>query len=80
MPSPVVAELLTRFTALLSQDDPERTHAEFVRLVSETLGGCERILAGECDEVPEQALTMGGTLDALLEAHRRKGEGKEGSR
>ncbi|MEZ5063934.1 MAG: PAS domain S-box protein [bacterium] len=39
MRSPVVAELLTHVTALLSQDDPERTHAEFVRLVSGSLGG-----------------------------------------
>ncbi|MEZ4448866.1 MAG: F0F1 ATP synthase subunit beta [Nannocystaceae bacterium] len=39
--------------------------------LEETLGGCERILAGECDQVPEQALTMGGALGGLLEAHRR---------
>ncbi|MCX4244895.1 F0F1 ATP synthase subunit beta [Paraliomyxa miuraensis] len=36
----------------------------------ETLAGCEAILRGECDEVPEDALYMGGTLEELL-ARRR---------
>lgn len=40
----------------------------FVRL-EETLSGCEAILRGECDEVPEQALYMGGTLAELLAKH-----------
>jgi F-type H+/Na+-transporting ATPase subunit beta len=31
----------------------------------ETLDGCEAILAGECDQIPEAALYMGGRLDDL---------------
>ena len=36
----------------------------FVRL-EETLDGCEAILRGDCDGLPEQALYMGGTLEEL---------------
>ena len=36
----------------------------FVRL-EETLDGCEAILRGDCDDLPEQALYMGGTLEEL---------------
>ncbi len=37
-----------------------------------TLAGCEAILAGACDDVPETAFYMGGTLDALLARHRER--------
>ncbi|MEX1362273.1 MAG: F0F1 ATP synthase subunit beta [Nannocystaceae bacterium] len=37
----------------------------------QTLDGCEAILRGECDEVPEAALYMGGTLPQLLARERR---------
>ncbi|MCA9659289.1 MAG: F0F1 ATP synthase subunit beta, partial [Myxococcales bacterium] len=33
-----------------------------------TLDGCEAILEGRCDDLPEHAFYMGSTLDALLEA------------
>lgn len=33
---------------------------------ADTLDGCEAILNGRCDDVPESALYMGGTLDDLL--------------
>ena len=43
--------------------------------LADTLAGCEAILAGACDDVPEQAFYMGGALDALLARHRaREGE------
>ena len=35
-----------------------------------TLDGCEAILHGECDHVPEAAFYMGGTLDDLLHEYR----------
>jgi F-type H+-transporting ATPase subunit beta len=38
-----------------------------------TLSGCEAILAGEHDDVPEQAFYMGGALDQLLARHRERG-------
>lgn len=43
----------------------------FVEL-DETLRGVEAILAGECDQVPEADLYMGGSLEQLL--HRRASE------
>jgi F-type H+-transporting ATPase subunit beta len=43
--------------------------------LEQTLAGVEAILAGECDEVPEATLYMGGSLDALL---RRAKVGQEG--
>lgn len=36
--------------------------------LEDTLGGCEAILAGRCDDVPESALYMGGRLEDLLPA------------
>ncbi|MCA9690688.1 MAG: F0F1 ATP synthase subunit beta, partial [Myxococcales bacterium] len=31
-----------------------------------TLAGCEEVLAGRCDDMPEETLYMGGDLDSLL--------------
>ena len=38
--------------------------------LEETLEGCERLLAGEADELPEEALYMVGGLDAALRGRR----------
>lgn len=35
--------------------------------LEQTLAGCEAILGGSCDAVPEQALYMGGSLASLLD-------------
>ncbi len=46
----------------------------FVKL-EETLDDTERIIDGGCDDLPEHALYMGGTLDDLLRRHHeREGE------
>jgi F-type H+-transporting ATPase subunit beta len=38
--------------------------------VKETIRGFKMILDGECDQIPEQAFFMSGTIDAVLEAGR----------
>jgi F-type H+-transporting ATPase subunit beta len=38
--------------------------------VGETIRGFKMILDGECDQIPEQAFFMSGTIDAVLEAGR----------
>jgi F-type H+-transporting ATPase subunit beta len=38
--------------------------------VTETIRGFKMILDGECDQIPEQAFFMSGTIDAVLEAGR----------
>jgi F-type H+-transporting ATPase subunit beta len=38
--------------------------------VKETVRGFKMIMDGECDQIPEQAFFMSGTIDAILEAGR----------
>jgi F-type H+-transporting ATPase subunit beta len=38
--------------------------------VKETIRGFKMIMDGECDQIPEQAFFMSGTIDAILEAGR----------
>lgn len=55
-----------------------RLGGKFVSL-EETISGFERILDGECDDVPEQALYMVGTLDeALSKAKELRDEREKG--
>ncbi|PRP92586.1 ATP synthase subunit beta [Enhygromyxa salina] len=48
--------------------------------LEQTLAGVEAILAGECDDLAEAALYMGGSLDALLRRGREGGRADEQGR
>jgi F-type H+/Na+-transporting ATPase subunit beta len=63
------ARRLRRFlTQPLSVTEPFTGQAGAYVTTAETLDGCEAILRGDCDDVPEAALYMGGRLDELLAA------------
>jgi F-type H+-transporting ATPase subunit beta len=67
------ARRLRRFlTQPLSVTEPFTGQRGAVVATADTLAGCEAILRGECDEVPEAALYMGGTLAELLVAAGRR--------
>jgi F-type H+-transporting ATPase subunit beta len=67
------ARRLRRFlTQPLSVTEPFTGQPGAVVTTADTLAGCEAILRGECDGLPEAALYMGGTLEALLVAAGRR--------
>lgn len=41
--------------------------------IAETIRGFEAILGGDCDDIPEQALLMAGTIDDVYEANKQQG-------
>lgn len=41
--------------------------------VAETIRGFEAILGGDCDDIPEQAFLMAGTIDDVYEANKQQG-------
>ncbi len=66
------ARRLRRFlTQPLSVTEPFTGQPGVYVTTEETLAGCEAILGGACDDVPEAALYMGGTLESLLAAAER---------
>ncbi|MCA9654265.1 MAG: F0F1 ATP synthase subunit beta [Myxococcales bacterium] len=66
------ARRLRRFlTQPLSVTEPFTGRAGAYVSTEETIDGCEAILRGECDALPEAALYMGGTLAQLLARGRR---------
>ena len=38
--------------------------------ITETIRGCEAIIGGDCDDIPEQAFLMCGTIDDVYEKNR----------
>ncbi|MCB9703017.1 MAG: F0F1 ATP synthase subunit beta [Myxococcales bacterium] len=42
--------------------------------LADTLAGCEAILEGRCDDLPEHAFYMGSTLEQLLRAHEARAQ------
>ena len=40
--------------------------------IAETIRGFEAILGGDCDDIPEQAFLMGGTIDDVYEANKQQ--------
>ncbi len=41
--------------------------------IAETIRGFEAILGGDCDDIPEQAFLMAGTIDDVYEANKQQG-------
>ena len=41
--------------------------------IAETIRGFEAILGGDCDDIPEQAFLMDGTIDDVYEANKQQG-------
>lgn len=48
------------------------TQGRFVP-IAETIRGFEAILGGDCDDIPEQAFLMAGTIDDVYEANKQQG-------
>lgn len=47
------------------------TQGRFVQ-IAETIRGFEAILGGDCDDIPEQAFLMAGTIDDVYEANKQQ--------